>query len=72
MKVYDLNTQRLIKKADKLKLFLVDLDDICGKLYSNLQYTGVWNVLLKLEDIKTTQYVEYIEIKKYLETKEKK
>lgn len=56
-----LNSKISKKKARELKEFLLELDSICDKLYNRIEVPGIWNVLMKLEDIRIQKYVEYYE-----------
>jgi len=49
------------KRADELKVFLLELDSMCDKLYNKLDYSGVWDALMKLEDVRVRYYTEFYE-----------
>lgn len=49
------------KRARELKSFLLELDSVCDKLYNRLEYEGIWDLLMDLEDVRIKYYVEYYE-----------
>lgn len=59
--VYDFNFRQAEKRAKELKVFLSELDNVCDKLYNRLEYKGVWETLMKLEEVRVQYYVEYHE-----------
>jgi len=70
--IYDINTKHREKNVKKLNDFLIELDSICDKLYNRLEFSGVWDVLLELEDVRVRYYVELYEQRKILELKRKR
>lgn len=54
------------KRAKELKTFLLELDSICDTLYNRLEFSGVWDSLMLLEDIRVKYYTEYYEHDKIL------
>jgi hypothetical protein len=58
---YGFEYKRAKKRAEELKGFLIELDSICDKLYNRLDYSGVWESLMKLEDVRVRYYIEFYE-----------
>lgn len=59
--INSLDYQRSKRRAKELKGFLQELDSICDRLYNRLDYSGVWDALMKLEDVRVQHYVEFYE-----------
>ena len=59
--IYGFEYKRAKKRVEELKGFLLELDSICGKLYNRLDYSGVWESLMKLEDVRVRYYIEFYE-----------
>lgn len=49
------------KKAQELRGLICDLDSICDILYSRLDYSGIWDVLMELEEVRVKYYTEFFE-----------
>lgn len=60
------------KRLKELAAFLIELDSIADTLYNKLEYNGVWETLMSLEDVRVRYYVEYHEQKKILSLKGKR
>ena len=71
-KTYDLDYKRNKKKAEDLKSFLLELDSIADKLYNRLDYDGVWEMIMKIEDVRVKYYTEFYEYSKIIEIGEKR
>lgn len=72
MSVINLEYKKSKKRVQELKGFLLKLDSICDTLYNNLEYDGVWESLMKLEDVRIKYYIEFFEHNKIVELKGKK
>lgn len=59
--INSLDYQRSKRRVKELKGFLQELDSICDRLYNRLDYSGVWDALMKLEDVRVQYYVEFYE-----------
>ena len=59
--IYGLDLKKSQKRAKELKSFLLELDSICDNLYNRLDYNGVWESLMKLEDVRIQYYTEFYE-----------
>jgi hypothetical protein len=70
--IYGLEYKQAQKRAKELKSFLLKLDSICDTLYDNLEFSGVYESLLKLEDVRVRYYVEFYEHDKIVRLKGKK
>lgn len=68
--IITLKNKYSLKKAEELRCFLLELDDICDILYSRLKYDGVWETLMKLEDVRIKYYTEFFEYSKIVELKD--
>jgi hypothetical protein len=71
-KTYDLDYKRTKKKAEDLKSFLLELDSIADKLYNRLEYDGVWETIMNIEDVRVKYYTEFYEYSKIIEIGEKR
>ena len=69
--INSLDYQRSKRRAKELKGFLQELDSICDKLYNRLDYKGVWDALMKLEDVRVQYYVEFYENNKIVQLRGK-
>jgi hypothetical protein len=58
---YALEYKKSKKRIKELKTFLLELDSICDTLYNRLDYKGVWDSLMKLEDVRVQYYTEFYE-----------
>lgn len=61
MSVHDINVKKAENRAKELKEFLTELDSIADKLYNRLEYKGVWDMLMELENVRVQYYVEFHE-----------
>lgn len=59
--ILDFNSRQAQKRARELKVFLTELDNICDTLYNRLEYKGVWETLMSLEDVRVKYYCEWHE-----------
>jgi hypothetical protein len=64
--VYVMERKKSEKRIKELTEFLIDLDSMADKLYNKLEYRGVWETLMKLEDVRITYYIEYHEHNEFL------
>lgn len=71
MSVTDINVRKSEKRMEELKHFLFELDSMADKLYARLEFKGVWDILMKLEDTRVQYYVEYYEHERILKLKGK-
>jgi len=69
MSVINLNVKQTEKRIKELRMFLHELDVIADNLYNRLEFAGVWDTLMKLEDIRARYYVEYYEHEQLLKDK---
>ena len=67
--IYTLEYKKSKKRAAELKAFLLELDLICDKLYNKLEFTGVWEALNRLEDVRIQYYTEFYEHDKIVSLK---
>lgn len=72
MSIISLEYKKSKKRTQELKSFLLKLDSICDTLYNNLEYDGVWEALMKVEDVRIKYYVEFFEYNRIVELKGKK
>jgi hypothetical protein len=70
--VYDLEYKQSEKRSEELKTFLLELDSICDILYNRLEFVGVWDSLMKLEDVRVKYYIEFYEHDQIVKQKGKK
>ncbi len=54
--------KQLEKYAKDLSVFLIELDSVCDILYNRMEYDGVFDVLMTLEDVRVRYYIEYFDI----------
>ena len=64
--VYTLEKKMSQKRIVELTDFLIELDSMTDKLYNRLEYRGVWEALLALEDVRVRYYTEYYEHEQFL------
>ena len=64
--VLEIDTLRAKKRAEELTKFILELDNICETLYHRLEHVGVWQALMRLEDVRIRYYIECYEIKQLL------
>lgn len=69
--LYDFEFKKALKRANELKGFLLELDSICDQLYNRLEFSGVWESLMQLEDVRVRYYTEYYEHNNLLKLKGK-
>lgn len=69
--IIDFNFRQAEKRAKELKVFLTELDGICDILYNRLQYKGVWETLMSLEEVRVQYVVEHYEQSKVTRFKRK-
>lgn len=55
----ELELKRISRKEKELRKFVSQLDTIGEILYNNLEYEGVWDLLMKLEDTRVRYYIEH-------------
>lgn len=62
MKVVDaFEYKRAKEKRDKLKHLLKELDLVGEILYNNMEYSGVWELIKHLEEIRIYYYIDFHE-----------
>lgn len=71
MSVININYKQSERKAQELKELLLDIDRVCDILYNRLDYEGVWETILCLEDVRVQYYVEWFEHEMIVQTKGK-
>lgn len=57
--VSTLDVKRSQKRMKELRKFLIDLDNVCDTLYASLEYDGIWEALMELEDVRVKYYIEF-------------
>lgn len=70
--IYGLEYKKSEKRAKELKAFLLKLDSICDILYDNLEFSGTWDALMKLEDVRIRYYTEFYEHDRIIKLKGKR
>ena len=70
--LYGFEGKQAEKKAEELKALLIDLDSVCDILYNRLDYSGIWEALMELEDVRVKYYLEYFEYNDIVDSKGKK
>lgn len=59
--VYSLEAKKAKKEAERIKEFLFELDSVCDTLYNRLEYDGIWDVLMQLENVRINYYIQFYE-----------
>ena len=70
--VNELEIKRSEKRLKELRKFLIDLDNVCDTLYASLEYDGIWEALMELEDVRVKYYIEFYEHETLIKLKGKK
>lgn len=62
MKVIDsFEYKRAKKEVKELKTLLTQLDTVADMLYNNISRKGVWDLLMKLEEVRLENYILFHE-----------
>ena len=64
-----LELKRAQKRVKELRQFLIELDSICDTLYDKLEYKGVWDALMELEEVRVQYYTEFYENETFINLK---
>lgn len=67
--IHSIEYKRAQKRANEIRVFLLELDSVCDTLYNRLEYNGVWETLMQLEDVRVKYYTEFYEHKKIITLK---
>jgi predicted patatin/cPLA2 family phospholipase len=70
--IYGLEYKKAEKRVKELRTLLLELDSICDTLYNRLEYNGIWETVMKLEDVRVKYYTEFFEHEKIVNLKGKK
>lgn len=69
--IFGLEYKKSKKRAEEIHGFLLELDLVADILYNRLEFSGVWETLMKLEDVRVQYYTEFYEHNKIVELKGK-
>lgn len=69
--VTDISLSIALKRKKELQSFLSELDNIADRLYDKLEFNGVFETLMSLEDVRIRYYMELYEQNRILSLKEK-
>ena len=62
MKIVDsFEYKRSKERRDELETFLLHLDNIIETLYNNITQKGVWDIIMKIEEVRIEHYMMFHE-----------
>lgn len=64
--IYALEYKLAEKRVKELIGFLTELDEVCDSLYDMINYDGIFDILMYLEEVRIQYYMELFEHQEFL------